>query len=111
MAIYTQIWTKYIPVIRILLKRTTQSDQTLNLNRMDFERVGSARKAGYKFTIEFVNGKVANVISNLPMAPELAAAMQEDPVIRELIAANDYIVSLNTKYQLNMKNTSLPAAE
>ena len=35
---YTQIWNKYLPIIRILLKRSTGSDQTLNLNATDFER-------------------------------------------------------------------------
>jgi hypothetical protein len=88
------------------MKRTPQAEQVLALNRMDFERAGSARKSGYKFTIEFINGKVGNVISNLPLAPELAMAMQDDPVIRDLLSANDYAVSLNTKYQLTLKNTS-----
>ncbi|NCI48246.1 hypothetical protein [Sediminibacterium soli] len=88
------------------MKRTAQGDQVLDLNRIDFERAGSARKAGYKFSIEFTNGKVANVISNLPMAPELAVAMQDDPVIRDLISSNNYVVSLNTRYQLSLKNIS-----
>jgi hypothetical protein len=103
---YTQIWNKYIPVIRILLKRTAQGDQVLSLNRIDFERAGSARKAGYKFSIEFSKGKVSNVISNIPLAPELAQAMLEDAVIKDLLLANDFIVSLNTKFQLTMKNLS-----
>ena len=61
---YAQIWTKYLPIIRILLKRTKQDNQVLDLNRIDFERMGTGRKAGYKFTIEFKNGKVANLISS-----------------------------------------------
>ena len=61
---YAQIWIKYLPIIRILLKRTKQDNQVLDLNRIDFERLGTGRKAGYKFTIEFKNGKVANLISS-----------------------------------------------
>lgn len=101
---YTQIWNKYIPVIRILLKRTAQQgDQLLDLNRMDFERAGSARKSGYKFSIEFVNGKVANVISNLPLAPDLAQSLLDDNVIRDILQNKDYTISLNTKFQLSIK--------
>jgi len=101
---YTQIWNKYLPVIKILLKRATQGeDQVLDLNRIDFERAGSGRKAGYKFSIEFKKGKVANVISNVPLAPELATAMLEDANIRPLLQANDYQVTLNTKFQLTLK--------
>lgn len=103
---YTQIWNKYIPVIRILLKRTPQGDQVLTLNRIDFERAGSARKAGYKFSIEFSKGKVSNVISNVLLAPELAQAMLDDNVIKDLLLNNDYIVSLNTKFQLTLKNVT-----
>lgn len=103
---YTQIWNKYIPVIRILLKRTVQGEQVLSLNRIDFERAGSARKAGYKFSIDFSKGKVANVISNIPLAPELAQAMMDDAVIKELLLSNDYTVSLNTKFQLTLKNVT-----
>lgn len=81
----------------------------MSLNRIDFERAGSARKAGYKFSIEFSKGKVSNVISNVPLAPELAQAMLDDAVIKELLLANDYIVSLNTKFQLTLKNvTTVP---
>jgi hypothetical protein len=107
---YTQIWGKYVPVIRILLKRTQQGDQVLDLNRIDFERAGSARKAGYKFSIEFNNGKVSNVISGIPLAADLATAMQDDPAIKALLQANNYTVSLNTKFQLTLKFVASPAA-
>lgn len=101
---YTQIWNKYLPIIKILLKRSASGDQLLDLNRIDFERAGSGRKAGYKFTIEFVKGRVANIISGSALASDLAAAMLEEPNVRALLAENDYIVSLNTRFQLSLKN-------
>ena len=103
---YTQIWNKYLPVIKILLKRSVQGVQTLDLNRIDFERAGSGRKAGYKFSIEFVRGKVANVISGSQLASELATAMLEDANIRLLLQSHNYIVSLNTKFQLTLKDVT-----
>jgi hypothetical protein len=106
---YTHIWLKYLPIIRILLKKTTAGEQTLNLNRIDFERAGIARKAGYKFTIEYKNGKVGNVISTSPLAMDLAAVMLEDATIKNLFAANNYEVSLNTKFQLSIKNCTVKA--
>jgi hypothetical protein len=108
---HTQIWNKYLPVIKILLKRAAQGDQVLDLNRIDFERAGSGRKAGYKFTIEFINGKVGNVISNVPLAPELAVAMLEDPNIKAVLQAGDYTVSLNTKFQLILKLIAIRVTE
>ena len=102
---YTQLWNKYLPVIRILLKKTASGEQVLDLNRIDFERAGS-RKAGYKFSIEFNKGKVSNVISGVPLASEFANALLEDAGIRNVLQSGSYIISLNTKFQLTLKNTT-----
>lgn len=101
---YTQVWTKYTPIIRILLKKSASSEQTLDLNRIDFERAGSGRKAGYKFTIEFRKGRVSNLISSSPLATTLASILTQDAVIKDLLQKNDYDISLNTKFQLHIKN-------
>ncbi len=103
---YTHIWNKYLPIIRILLKRSANGEQVLDLNRIDFERAGTGRKAGYKFTIELVNARVGNVISNSPLALDLAAVLLQDEVIKSVIANGKYMVSLNTKFQLSIKNQS-----
>jgi hypothetical protein len=103
---YTQIWSKYLPIIKILLKRTLNGDQVLDLNRIDFERAGSGRKAGYKFSIEFTKGRVANIISGSPLASDLAFVMLDDANIKALLLGNHYVVSLNTKFQLSLKNVT-----
>lgn len=103
---YTQIWSKYLPIIKILLKRSANGDQVLDLNRIDFERVGSGRKAGYKFSIEFNKGRVANIISGSPLASDLAFVMLEDANVKPILQQGDYVVSLNTKFQLTMKNVA-----
>jgi len=103
---YTQIWSKYLPIIKILLKRTLNGDQVLDLNRIDFERAGSGRKAGYKFSIEFTKGRVANIISGSALASDLAFVMLDDANIKALLLANHYVVSLNTKFQLSLKNVT-----
>jgi hypothetical protein len=103
---YTHIWLKYLPIIKILMKRSATGDQTLDLNRIDFERAGTGRKAGYKFTIEFTNGRVGNVISNSPLAPDLATVLLQDDVVKSLVSNNNFQVSLNTRFQLSIKNCS-----
>jgi hypothetical protein len=76
------------------------------MNRIDFERAGSGRKAGYKFTIEFRKGRVSNLISSSPLASNLSTVLLQDPVIKDLFQKNDYDISLNTKFQLHIKNIS-----
>lgn len=100
---YTQIWSKYLPIIRILLKKSAANDQVLNLNITDFERAGLARKAGYKFNILFSNGRVDNIISTSELAKDLASELLQDAVVKELFARNDYQISMNAKFQLSIK--------
>jgi hypothetical protein len=101
---YNHIWKKYLPIIRILMKRSISEDQVLDLNRIDFERAGTGRKAGYKFKIEFTDGKVGNVISGSPLAMHLAQVMLEDEGARQIISDDNFEMSLNTKFQLAIKH-------
>ncbi len=103
---YNHIWKKYLPIIKILMKKSAAGDQVLDLNRVDFERAGTGRKAGYKFTIEFTDGKVGNVISGSALAMHLAAVILEDDGAKQIINENNYEISLNTKFQLSIKNVS-----
>ncbi len=103
---YTYIWNKYLPVIRILLKKSASGDQLLTLNREDFERAGSGRKAGYKFVIEFFQGKVNNVISGSDLASQLASVMVEDSATAAVLKTGNFEVILNTKFQITIKNVT-----
>lgn len=101
---YNHIWKKYLPIVKILMKKSSSEDQVLNLNRVDFERAGTGRKAGYKFLIEFTDGKVGNVISGSELALHLAQVILEDEGAKSILAENNFTVSLNTKFQLSIKH-------
>ena len=103
---YNHIWKKYLPIIKILMKKSAGGVQLLDLNRIDFERAGTGRKAGYKFTIEFTDGKVGNVISGSSLAMNLASVILEDDNAKQILNEGNYEVSLNTKFQLSIKNTA-----
>jgi hypothetical protein len=104
---YNHIWKKYLPIIRILMKKSSSGTQVLDLNRVDFERAGTGRKAGYKFTIEFTDGKVGNVISGSTLAMHLASVILEDDLAKQIIIENNFEISLNTKFQLTIKNANM----
>jgi len=101
---YTYIWKKYFPVIRILVKRSANAEQMLDLNRIDFERSGKGRKAVYKFNIEFVNGRPTTMLGDNQLAQTLASALMEDDITKELLSQNNYEFSFDTKFQLHIKN-------
>jgi hypothetical protein len=109
--LYVHVWNKYLPIIRILMKKSFAGDQTLDLNRIDFEKAGSGRKAGYKFTIDLVNGRVANIISGSALASDLASVLLNDPASRAILGTSKMSISLNTKFQLSIANKSEDALQ
>lgn len=103
---YTQTWNKYLPVIRILLKRAATEDQTLQLNASDFQKAAVVRKKGHKFTIGFIDGK-SEIITGLPdIAKDLSSVLLFDPVAKGLLSQNGYTISFDTKCQLTLKKAA-----
>ncbi|MBN9351060.1 MAG: hypothetical protein J0H55_10275 [Chitinophagaceae bacterium] len=99
---YKHIWRKYVPVLKILMKKSEGKPQTLDLNQLDFEGAG-VKKSGTRFKIEFQRGHVSNVIHDSPLAVELSNQLLEDDSIVELLNSKNFIISLNSKYQLTIK--------
>ncbi|HEX6332864.1 MAG TPA: hypothetical protein VFZ78_01485 [Flavisolibacter sp.] len=107
---YTNVWSRYLPIIRIVMKRSLVSEQVLALNAPDFERAGMTRKSGYKFSFGLKNGRLSNVIIDLPPASGLATVLLEDPVVRELIRENEFHFTLSPKYELTIRHIPQPEA-
>lgn len=105
---YTNIWSKYLPIIRIVMKRALSAEQLLPLNAPDFERAGMKRKSGYKFSFALKGGKLKNVIIDHPLASSLASALLEDPAIKELTETNEFQFYLSPKYELKITHVPQP---
>jgi hypothetical protein len=108
---FSQLWNKYLPIIRILMKRSLTANQTLDMNRTDFERASGGRKAKLTFTVALHKGRIQNVVNPPPVAKELATILQEDEVTRQIVRQQDFEISMNTSYQLLIKNVSARADE
>lgn len=107
---YRNVWSKYLPVIRIVMKRALVAEQILTLNAPDFERAGVKRKSGYKFSFRLKAGKLQNVIVELPLASGLATVLLEDEAVREFTQNNEFYFALNAKYQLTIRHIPHPEA-
>ena len=100
---FAEVWTKYLPAIRILLKKALATEQLLGMNRSDFDRAAGIKKSGYRFHVPFLNGKPDGLFSNNSIAQGLISALVADRAAQALITENDYLFSFNTKYQLQIK--------
>jgi hypothetical protein len=90
------------------MKRSLVAEQVLALNVPDFERAGMKRKSGYKFSFGLKEGKLKNVIIDLPLASSLAGVLLEDSTINELIQTNEFYIALNAKYELTIRHIPHP---
>lgn len=107
---FKQVWKKYLPVITILIKRSVQGDQVLNMNHTDFERAAGGRKIKHSFSsLQIVNGRVQNMIKLSPIPKEFTLVLQEEELTRKLIQKMHLEFSMNNNFQLSIKNQTPPA--
>lgn len=104
---FTQTWKKYLPVITILLKRSSVSEQTLNMNHTDFERASGGRKTKFSFSQLLLNKGRLNISEKQnPLAKELAVLLQEEEATRRILSDQQFEISMNNYFQLTIKNTT-----
>jgi len=108
---FIQTWNKYLPIIKILFKRSVAAEQTLAMNSTDFQRAAGGRKVKYSFSIVLVKGRIQNSDAPPPLAKDLVAALQQDDVTRSFIRQNELELSMNNSFQLTIKNTTPPPLE
>ena len=108
---FTQTWSKYLPVIRILLKSAIKEDQMIRLNTFDFQKAATVRKAGYRFTIELNNGKVTNMLGLPDIAKDFYTVLLSNPEARDILKDKGFVISFNTRYELGIKNVPVLAVE
>ena len=102
---FTQTWKKYLPVIFILIKRSTQGEQVLKMNHTDFERASGGRKTKYSFSnLELTKARLNSHVKHSPMAKEFAVLLQEDPAVRRYILDQHLEFSMTNDFTLTIKN-------
>lgn len=104
---YLQTWKKYLPVIRLHLKRSLTEDQSFKLNITDFESAGDRGKSGYTFNIAMENGKVTNNISGSAVARDLYEALKSDETIKPMLQDKSIKISVGKSFILSIKTTHL----
>jgi hypothetical protein len=101
---FSQTWSKYMPVIRILIKKSAGSDQVLNMNSTDFIRATGGRKIKFSFDMQLMNGQLVESARQTPVAKEFALLLQEDEQARKLIKHQKLGFAMNNSFQLSIKN-------
>ena len=105
-------WNKYLPIIKIFLKRSVNAEQTLDMNSTDFQRAAGGRKVKYNFSITLVRGRIQHADTTPPpLARDLAAVLQQDEFTHGFLRKNELELSMNSSFQLSIKNITPAAPE
>jgi hypothetical protein len=105
---FAQLWNKYLPVIRLLLKKSALGEQTLNMNKTDFERAAGGKKLKHSFKIHIRGTKLENAPKQSQLVKQFATTLIEDEVTKGMLRQNEYQFILNTSFQLTIKNCNPP---
>jgi hypothetical protein len=108
---FLHAWTKYIPVIRILLKRSLNEEQKLSLNSSDFLHAAGGRKAKYDFYLSLYKGKLQSVGLVPPVGKDLVDALKNDNLCDGFIKKHHVDFSMTNKFELLIRTTLAPVAE
>jgi len=93
------LWTKYLPAIRILLKKAMNEEQQFTLNKIELQAVDNRKNANFSFNLEISNGKVENSLAVSPMGKDLFNVLNGDFIVREFM--------LDKKIMIQMTRSSL----
>jgi hypothetical protein len=106
---YLTTWKRYLPVIRLHIKKSFNEDQQFKLNIQDFESAGDRGKSGYTFNIQLENGKVTNNISGSAVARDLFEALKSDDAIKAMLLDKSVKISVGKSFMLTIKTTHISA--
>jgi hypothetical protein len=103
---FIQTWNRYLPAIKIFLKRSVNGEQTLDMNKSDFQRAAGGKKVKYTFSVSLVKGRIDRIGNPTPLAKDLVTVLQQDDTTNKFIRASELELSMNSNFQLLIKNTT-----
>ena len=108
---FSQTWKKYVPVIRLFLKKSATGEQKIQLNKTDFERALGGRKLKLGFSrLEINKGRMNNMLPNTVLAKDLAEALLDDSMVAGMLRTRNISFSFTGDMELIIRDET-PVAE
>ena len=106
---YLTTWKRYLPVIRLHLKKSLNEEQQFKLNIQDFESAGDRGKSGYIFSLTMENGKVLNSVGGSAVARDLYEVLRSDDAVKAILQDKNVKISVGKTFILTIKTTYISA--
>lgn len=99
---YTLLWMKYAAVIHVLIKKTDNETQKLQLYKHEFEHSGH-KNANNSFSIDLVNGRAMNVVSTTAIARDLWQVLDNNSSTKNLLKERKIRVTIGKSFELQFE--------
>lgn len=93
------LWTKYLPAIRILLKKAMNEEQQIAFSKIELQSIDNRKNVNFSFNLEISNGKVESTLGVSPMGKDLFNVLNSDLLIKSFM--------LDKKIMIQMTRSSL----
>jgi hypothetical protein len=100
---YSHLWIKYAAVIHVLLKKTENENQKLQLYKHEFENFGLRQNANISFSFDLINGRALNIISSTALARDLWRVLDNNSATKNYLKERSIKVSIGKSYELQFE--------
>ncbi|HMH21793.1 MAG TPA: hypothetical protein VK563_08455 [Puia sp.] len=90
---FLALWTKYLPAIRILLKKAVTEEQKITLSKMELQSIDNRKNVNHSFNLDIARGKVENSVGVPAMGKDLFNVLNGDITVRNFMI--DKTININ----------------
>jgi hypothetical protein len=91
---FLALWTKYLPAIRILLKRAVNEKQQITLSKMELQSIDNRKNVNFSFDLEISNGKIENSMAVHAMGKDLFNVLNGDLTVRKFMHEKKIVIQM-----------------
>ena len=100
---YLHLWLKYAAVIHVLLKKTDNENQKLQLYKHEFEHSVHKQNTNFTFSFDLINGKAVNVVSTTAIARDLWQVLDNNTPTKNWLKDRKVKISIGKSLELQLE--------
>src|SRR5258708_4921926 len=100
---YLALWTKYLPAIRILLKKAVTEQQQMSVGKLELQSIDTRKNVNFSFNMEINHGKVENSLAVHALGKDLFNVMNGDSVVRTFMRDKNIVIEMTKATMLSIR--------
>jgi hypothetical protein len=97
------LWTKYLPAMRILLKKAMNEEQQIAFSKIELQSIDNRKNVNFSFNLEISNGKVESTLGVSPMGKDLFNVLNSDLHVRSFMLDKKIMIQMTRSSLLTFK--------